>query len=116
LNTPIAPDAVTSMSGLAGVSLIYPEFVGQPRLVHLSCNFQATSPFERAFDILELGGVLHIKAHIFKAGGGHVMQDGLDADYCAYLDRLFCRIKQRFGDALWWPHLSEVAERARLAA
>jgi hypothetical protein len=116
LNTAITPDAVTAMSGLTGVSLIYPQFVGQPELVHLSCNFQATSALDRAFAILDLGGVLHIKAHIFKAGGGHVMQDGLDAPYCAYLDRLFSGIKQRFGDAIWWPHLSEVAERARLAA
>ena len=116
LRTPIAPDALTSMSGLGGVSLLYPQFVSDQRLVHVSCNFQATSSFERAFEILDLGGVLHIKAHIFKAGGGHVMMDGLDDRYCHYLDRLFTELKRRFGDSLWWAHLSEVANRARLAA
>jgi hypothetical protein len=116
LKTPIAPDAVTAMSGLTGVSLLYPQIVGDPNLVHLSCNFQATSSLDRALAILELGGVLHIKAHIFKTGGGHVMQDGLDAGYCSYLDRVLSEIKQRFGDSIWWPHLSEVAERALLTA
>lgn len=116
LNTGVARDAVTAMSGLCGVSLIYPQFVGDHRLVHLSCNFQATSPIERALAILELGGVLHIKAHIFKAGGGHVMLDGLDDDYCGYLDQVFGEIKRRFGERLWWPHLSEVAERVRQVA
>jgi hypothetical protein len=116
LETGVARDAVTAMSGLTGVSLIYPQFVGDRRLVHLSCNFQATSSVERAMAILELGGVLHIKAHIFKAGGGHVMLDGLDDAYCGYLDHLFGEIKQRFGERLWWPHLSEVAEQVRQVA
>ena len=116
LKTAIAPDAVTAMSGLAGVSLIYPQFVGEHKLVHLSCNWQATSPVERALAILDLGGVLHIKAHIFKAGGGHEMLDGLDDGYCRYLDHLFAELKKRFGDRLWWPHLSEVADRVRFAA
>jgi len=116
LTTAVTRDAVTAMSGLTGVSLIYPQFVGDRRVVHLSCNFQATSPIERALTILELGGVLHVKAHIFKAGGGHVMLDGLDAAYCDYLDRLFSEIKKHFGDRLWWPHLSEVADRVRLVA
>jgi hypothetical protein len=116
LQTKIARDALTSMSGLGGVSLLYPQFVSERRVVHLSCNFQATSSFERAFEILDHGGVLHIKAHIFKAGGGHVMMDGLDDRYCQYLDRLFVELKRRFGHSLWWAHLSEVAQRARLAA
>ncbi len=116
LQTAVAPHALTAMSGLLGVSLIYPQFVGHDHIVHMSCNFQATSPLERAFDILNLGGLLHVKAHVFKAGGGHVMRDGLDDEYCAYLDVLFEHIKTRFGDGIWWPHLSEVAERVRLAA
>jgi hypothetical protein len=115
LDTPVTPDAVTGMSGLTGVSLIYPQMIGSDGLVHLSCNFQATSPVERAIEILELGGVLHIKAHIFKSGGGHVMTDGLDDLYCNYLDLLFSHLTARFGGALWWAHLSEVARCARLA-
>src|SRR5262249_7752540 len=67
LRTAVTPEALTSMSGLQGVSLIHPQVMGEG-LVHFTCNFQATSPFERAAAILELGGVLHIKAHIFKAG------------------------------------------------
>lgn len=113
LETPVSPDAVTRMSGLQGVSLLYPQLLGQRGLVHLSCNFQATSPFERAVQILGLGGVLHVKAHIFKSGGRHVMADGLDDLYCNYLDLLFTHLQRFFGGRLWWAHLSEVAERVR---
>jgi hypothetical protein len=113
LDTPVTRAALTAHSGLTGVSLIYPELVGAGRLVHLSCNFQATSPVERAVRILELGGVLHVKAHIFKSGKGHVMSDGLDQLYCNYLDLLFDHLSARFGAALWWPHLSEIARRVR---
>ncbi len=116
IQTDVTREAVTAMSGLTGVSLLYPQLVGDHRLVHLTCNFQATSPLDRALAILNLGGVLHIKAHIFKSGGGHVMLDGLDDSYCGYLDRVFAEINKHFGDRIWWPHLSEVAGRTRLAA
>jgi hypothetical protein len=113
LETPVTREALAARSGLTGVSLIYPQLIGGADLVHLSCNFQATSPFERAVQILELGGVLHVKAHIFRSGKGHVMSDGLDDLYCNYLDLLFNHLTARFGGALWWPHLSEVARRMR---
>jgi hypothetical protein len=116
LQTPISPEAVTAMSGLAGVSLIYPQLVGDRGLVHLSCNFQATSPLDRALEILECGGLLHIKAHIFKSDGRHVMADGLDDLYCNYLDLLFGELERRLGKHLWWAHLSEVAQRVRQTA
>ena len=113
LHTPICRGARAHMNGLQGVSLIYPQRVGRRGLVHLTCNFQATSPLERAVQILELGGVLHVKAHIFKAGGSHVMVDGLDDLYCNYLDLLFSHLARRFGGRLWWAHLSEIADRVR---
>jgi uncharacterized protein DUF2334 len=113
LATKIVPDAVTSMSGLKGVSLIYPQIVGS--LVHITCNFQATSPYGRALEIVEAGGVLHIKAHVFKSAGGHVMLDGLDDPYCNYLDLLFSMLERQYGERLWWAHLSEIAARARAA-
>jgi hypothetical protein len=114
LRTAASAGAVTGMSGLMGVSLIHPQTVGDRGLVHLPCNFQATSGIERAFEILELGGMLHIKAHIFKTDGRHVMADGLDDLYCNYLDLLFNILERRFGTQLWWAHLSEVAERFRV--
>ncbi|HTC45196.1 MAG TPA: DUF2334 domain-containing protein [Steroidobacteraceae bacterium] len=113
LHTPVSPSAVTAMSGLKGLSLIHPQTVGDRQLVHLPCNFQATSAIERAVGILEAGGMLHIKAHIFKTDGRHVMADGLDELYCNYLDLLFSVMERRFGGQLWWAHLSEVAERFR---
>jgi hypothetical protein len=115
LQTPVSPEALTSMSGLNGVSLIYPQVIGEQSLVHLSCNFQATSPVDRALQILRWGGLLHIKAHIFKSDGHHVMADGLDDLYCNYLDLLFSDLARRFGTRLWWAHLSEVAQRVRRA-
>jgi Uncharacterized protein conserved in bacteria (DUF2334) len=115
LETPVSSEALAAGSGLTGVSLIYPQPIGLHGLMHLSCNFQATSPFERAVQILGLGGVLHVKAHIFKSGNGHVMSDGLDDLYCNYLDLLFTHLSGRFGAGLWWAHLSEVAWRTRAA-
>jgi hypothetical protein len=111
-----APPARAAMSGLTGVSLIYPELLTGSELVHLTCNFQATSPPERAMEILRLGGVLHVKAHIFKAGGGHVMLDGLDELYANYLDALFGALENEFGSRLWWTTLSEVASAYRHSA
>lgn len=113
LQTPISARAITAMSGLKGVALIHPQTVGDRGLVHLPCNFQATSEVDRAMEILEQGGMLHIKAHIFKTDGRHVMADGLDELYCNYLDLLFTELDRRFGARLWWAHLSEIAERFR---
>jgi hypothetical protein len=116
VRTPVTARAVTGMSGLKGLSLIYPEVITPRGLVHLSCNFQATSSVERALQVLRLGGLLHIKAHIFKTGGGHQMLDGLDDLYCNYLDLLFTHLHRHFGSRLWWAHLSEVAARLRGAS
>ena len=113
LRTQVSPVAKTAMSGLKGVTLIHPQTVGNRGLVHLPCNFQATSAVERAIEILEQGGMLHIKAHVFKTDGRHVMADGLDDLYCNYLDLLFSVVDRRFGGRLWWAHLSEIAERFR---
>jgi hypothetical protein len=101
LQTPVSKDAKTAMSGLSGVSMLFPERIA-PGLLHLSTNFQATSAAERAFDILEAGGVLSIKAHITKNVCGHIHLDGVDDFYMNYLDRLFCDIERRFGDAIDW--------------
>ena len=86
------------------------------RLVHFTTNFQATSTLERALTIIECGGLLAIKAHIFKTGGGITMLDGLDNAYCDYLERLWRELETRYGDALWWTTLAEVADRCRATA
>jgi len=54
------------MSGLKGVSLIYPELICGGQLLHLTSNFQATSPVDRAVAIIKNGGLLAIKAHAMK--------------------------------------------------
>jgi Uncharacterized protein conserved in bacteria (DUF2334) len=106
--TAVARDARTVMSGLSGVSMLFPERIA-PGLLHFSTNFQATSPAERAFAILEAGGVLSIKAHIAKSVPGHLHLDGVDELYMNYLDRLFCEIEQRFGEAIDWTTLNQLA-------
>jgi hypothetical protein len=113
LETPVAAGALTAMSGLTGVSLLQPQWISGTALVHIACNFQATSSIDRALRILELGGVLHVKAHIFKAVDGHTMLDGLDELYCNYLDVIFSTLASRFGEQLWWAGLSEVAAAYR---
>ena len=126
LDTPVSDGARTAMSGLRGASLIQPMWIRcasndepssrtpRPRgLVHFTTNFQATSTIERARAIIENGGLLSIKAHIFKTGGGITMLDGLDAAYCDYLGRIWGELDRRYGDTLWWTSLAEVADRCR---
>jgi hypothetical protein len=108
IRTPVSKDARTAMSGLRGVSMLFPERIA-PNLMHISTNFQATSAPERAFDILDAGGILSIKAHITKNVPGHVHLDGVDDLYMNYLDRLFDDIEQRYGDTIDWTTLGQLA-------
>lgn len=126
LDTPISEGARTAGNGLRGAALIQPTWVASvspcepaaavPWLVHFATNFQATSTIARARTIIEAGGLLFIKAHVFKNGGGITMLDGLDDDYCAYLERLWRELHHRYGEALWWTSLEEVTNRCRAMA
>src|SRR5262249_2098072 len=78
IRTDIAAGARARMSGLQGVRLLGPELLAGG-LVHIPVNFQATCAPERAHSILNLGGVLHVKAHIVKDCLGFIALDGLDA-------------------------------------
>jgi hypothetical protein len=111
VRTPVSLGACAAMSGLRGVSLIHPEVVGSGRVVHITTNFQATSPVERAIGIVEAGGLLAIKAHAVKEAFGHVTLDGLDWAYANYLDMLLSKLEDRYGDLLRWCLMSEVADR-----
>ena len=108
IETPVCKDAKTAMSGLSGVSMLFPERIA-PGLMHISTNFQATSVPERAFDILDAGGVLSIKAHITKNVPGHTHLDGIDDLYMNYLDRLFDDIEVRYGESIDWTTLGQLA-------
>jgi peptidoglycan/xylan/chitin deacetylase (PgdA/CDA1 family) len=107
IQTPVSRGAKANMSGLAGVSLLFPERIAEG-LLHVSTNFQATSAPERAFDILDAGGILSIKAHITKSVPGHIHLDGVDQLYMNYLDRLFGDIEQRYGDTIEWTTLGRL--------
>jgi peptidoglycan/xylan/chitin deacetylase (PgdA/CDA1 family) len=135
LRTAVDAKARTAMSGLEGASLIAPTWIMPGRagcrravdseavppsnecaLVHITTNFQASSTIERAIRIIDAGGLLSIKAHIFKSGGGHTMADGLDDAYINYLDMVFRELERRYGESLWWTSLSEAADRCTTAA
>lgn len=109
IRTPVGPNAVTAMSGVRGASLIYPERIYGEQLLHFTSNFQATSPLDRAMDIIENGGLLAIKAHIIKNCCGHIALDGMDELYRNYLDALLFELEQRYGDSLWWTSMAEIA-------
>ncbi len=116
--TPVSPGALTNMSGLRGVPLALPAWVGKggeagQGLLHFTTNFQATSPIERALAIIESGGLLAIKAHIIKNARGHIALDGVDQTYFNYLDVLFSELERRYGSRLWWTSMGEVARRIR---
>lgn len=109
IKTDVSEDALTNMSGPIGVSLIYPHRLDND-LLHFASNFQATSEFERAFEIAELGGLIAIKCHIVKDALGHVALDGVDRDYMELLLRLFGELDERFGDAIWWTSMGQIAD------
>ena len=113
IRTPIARDAVTKMTGLKDAPLIYPTLIANRKLLHFTSNFQATSPIDRACEIIECGGLLAIKAHAVKNALGHVALDGLDALYRNYLDLLFTRLADNYGESLWWTTMGEISERVR---
>jgi len=129
LRTPVSPGARTAMSGLMGASLTAPTWIMLPAadsvtsrhsskraLLHITTNFQATSTLERALEIIDAGGLVSIKAHIFKSGGGITMTDGLDDAYSDYLDRVCRELERRYGESLWWTSLAEVADQCRTTA
>jgi len=111
VQTRVTRTATTKMSGLQGVSLIYPELICGGQLLHLTSNFQATCAIDRAVAIIEQGGLLAIKAHIVKNACGHIALDGLDELYRNYLDLLFTRLERDYGDALWWTSMGEISDR-----
>lgn len=115
IHTSITPGAEASMSGLKKVPLAYPKRICDRQLVHLPVNFQATSATERAHQIISCGGLLSIKAHAFKRGGGHTLRDGLDDEYFTFLDRLFLELDSKYGDSLWWASMDEIAAHWRNA-
>ncbi|MGH7558960.1 MAG: DUF2334 domain-containing protein [Gemmatimonadota bacterium] len=112
IRTPVSDSARADMSGLGGMSLIYPTHLGEG-LFHFTTNFQATSDLERACRILDNGGLLAIKAHIIKNALGHVALDGVDALYCNYLDLLFSELDRRYGCELWWTTMGGIARQLR---
>jgi len=114
--TAVEPEATAAMSGLRGVPLFQPTLVAGGRLAHLPTNWQATSTPERAFDIVEAGGLLSIKGHAIKNAMGHVALDGVDDLYRNYLDLLFRELDSRYGDSLWWATMAEVADAVHAAA
>jgi hypothetical protein len=110
IRTPIAAEAVCNMSGPRGLSLMYPQPIAGGRLIHLASNYQATSPMERAMEIAAHGGLISIKAHIYKRAYSYVALDGLDSSYRDSLDRLFSHLADRYGEALWWTSMHQIAE------
>ncbi|MDT5120680.1 MAG: hypothetical protein QOC96_162 [Acidobacteriota bacterium] len=111
IRTPISRAARTNMSGLKGVSLIYPECIYAGQLLHITSNFQATSAVDRALEIIENGGLLAIKAHAVKTILGYTALDGLDELYRNYLDLIFTRLENLYGDSLWWTSMGELTDR-----
>ena len=111
IRTCVASTATTDMSGLRGASLIYPQLVCGEKLVHITTNFQATNAIDRAIEIIEQGGLVAVKAHSLKNFGGHIALDGLDELYRNYLDLLFTRLKDKYGNSLWWTSMGEISNR-----
>ena len=111
--TPISKEARNKMSGYPNISILYPEYINDKKIIHLPSNFQATSDFNRAFEIIENNGILSIKAHIMKNAFGHIALDGVDETYMTYLDQLLQEIEKRYGDTIWWTTMGEISDRIK---
>lgn len=111
LHTPITERSKTLGSGLRGAALIHPQRIENTDIIHFPTNFQATSSADRAFSILDAGGLLSVKAHAFKYAFKHIQADGLDGLYGNFLDLLFSRLEDRYGDGLWWTSPAAIAAR-----
>jgi Uncharacterized protein conserved in bacteria (DUF2334) len=109
--TPITKTAKNKMSGYPNISILYPEYINNKKMIHLPSNFQATSKFDRAFEIIENNGIVSIKAHIMKNAFGHIALDGVDQNYMEYLDKLLYEIETKFGDQIWWTTMGEISEK-----
>jgi hypothetical protein len=107
----ISSGGLTAMSGLRGASLVRPQLICSGALVHVTSNFSATTPVERARDIIACHGLIAIKAHIVKNAMGLISLDGVDDVYMNYLDLLLTRLEDEYGEELWWTSMSEVADR-----
>lgn len=106
--TPISENATCEMSGLRDTSILYPTMLCDNKLVHFPANFQANSTVERALDIIEHGGLLSIKAHIVEKIGNYVAVDGVTDLYMNYIDLLLQKIKQTYGDEVWFTSMGEI--------
>lgn len=113
LTTAVSSAAKSDMTGIKGVSLVYPDILPNSKLIHFTTNFQATSAIDRALEIVEVGGLLSIKAHMTKNMSGHIQLDGLDDLYRNYLDSVCLVLRARFGDGLWWTSMGQIASRMR---
>jgi hypothetical protein len=111
VRTAVDPTARTDMSGPIGLPLCQPSVTDTRDIVHFTTNFQATNAVDRAIKIVKVGGLVAVKAHVVKNAFGHVSLDGLDEDYRNHLDTLFFELEHRFGDAIWWTSLDEIASR-----
>jgi len=107
LTSVVQRGALSSMSGITGVSLIEPQWV-YGRLLNFTTNYQATSTLDRAKAIVDHGGLLAIKAHVIKKVGRYVALDGLDDRYCHHLHELF-EYLETVGADLWWTSMGEIA-------
>lgn len=116
LETVPSPDARTHGDGLRGAPLQAPSRLTPSGLLHFPVNYQATSTPERAFRILDTGGLLSIKAHVEKRVLDHVLADGLDEEYRGHLDQLFSALEDRYGESLWWTSMGAIEHRLRTAS
>lgn len=110
--TEISEGALTNMSGMKGLPLIFPAIL-EGRLVHIPANFNATTSMDRAIEIIHCSGLVSIKAHIVKSAFGRSAFDGIDALYVNYLDAMFTSLEKEFGDRLWWTSMVEITDRIR---
>lgn len=115
LDSTVNLNAWNAGSGRGDVCAFRPSRVTGHELLHIPINFQATSSFDRAYQILEQGGLLSIKAHAIEDAFGHIALDALNLNYVERLSDLFSRLRERFGESIWFATFGEIQQEWDLA-
>lgn len=111
IDSSVSVGALSQGSGPRDVPAFIPSIKGDRGIVHIPVNFQATSSKDRAFRILDQGGLLSIKAHAIENACGHIALDALNGRYVDFLDQLIVEIEAEFGSTVWWATFNEVADQ-----
>lgn len=112
----VRPGTTSCQWGLRSVSLLHPEPIGDTAVVNIPANWDPYwSDVERAFHIVEAGGVVAVTSHIQAAYWGETIENGLSRGILDKMIHLFGALRDRYHSSITFLTHSELCRRARAA-